>query len=379
MIEDQNLNIKIQDMLLNYKSKNFDEAKKIALEMTKEFSNHNLSWKILSCIHTIKGQFNDAIETCQKAIEINSDDHEAYNNLSLVYFNLKKFNEALKFSQKAVKLKFDYAEVYLNIAIILIKLNRLEEADTNCRKAINFKENFTEAYAILGLILHKLNKVEEAKFNYYKALEIKPNHVSASRNLNVLNKQIALLNIVKKKSSISLDNSLFKFYRPIEDALIKNLYQINTKNLDDVDPEILRYGNGVSSDYNLFKTDNLIIKNLERDLTVLIEKKFKSKIYIMESFFNIFKKGSGIIKHNHVTKFDEQNELVKNKFSLVYYLSIGDQSGVDPGNLKLYDPEVEILPTDGMILIFPAQRFHKSSYSGKFDRVMVGVNFYTLD
>ena len=65
MIEDQNLNIKIQDMLLNYKSKNFDEAKKIALEMTKEFSNHNLSWKILSCIHTIKGQFNDAFERCQ--------------------------------------------------------------------------------------------------------------------------------------------------------------------------------------------------------------------------------------------------------------------------------------------------------------------------
>lgn len=379
MTEDQNLNIKIQKLLLNYKSKNFDEAKKIALEMTKEFSNHNLSWKILSCIHTIKGQLNDAIETCQKAIKINSDDHEAYNNLSLVYFNLKKYNEALKFSQKAIKLKFDYAEVYLNIAIILIKLNRLEEADTNCRKAINFKENFTEAYAVLGLILHKLNKIEEAKFNYRKALEFKPNHTSALRNLNVLDQQIALLDVIKKKSLISLDNNLFKSYRPIEDNLIKNLYQIKTKNLDDVDPEILRYGNGVSSDYNLFKTDNLIIKNLERDLTVLIEKTFKSKIYIMESFFNIFKKGSGIIKHNHVTKFDKQNELVKNKFSLVYYLSIGDQSGADPGNLKLYDPEVKILPEDGMILIFPAERFHKSSYSGKFDRVMVGVNFYTLD
>ena len=32
----------------------------------------------------------------------------------------------------------------------------------------------------------------------------------------------------------------------------------------------------------------------------------------------------------------------------------------------------------GLITIFPAERYHSSFYSGKKDRVIVGVNFYTL-
>ena len=91
------------------------------------------------------------------------------------------------------------------------------------------------------------------------------------------------------------------------------------------------------------------------------------------------KEGSGIVRHNHVSNFDKENGFNNNKYSLVYYLSIGDQSGKDPGFLKLYNPEVEILPTNGMIMIFPADRFHKSTYSGNKDRVMIGVNFYTLN
>ena len=64
--------------------------------------------------------------------------------------------------------------------------------------------------------------------------------------------------------------------------------------------------------------------------------------------------------------------------NLVYYLSVGDQSAKDPGILKLYDPEIEILPKDEMILIFPAKRFHKAIYSGQKERIMIGINFYVI-
>ena len=133
------------------------------------------------------------------------------------------------------------------------------------------------------------------------------------------------------------------------------------------------------SEYNLFETNNLNIKNLEKDLSELIKKAIGSDIFIMESFFNIFKTGSGIVKHNHTSIFDVKNDLVNNKYSLVYYLSVGDQSGKQPGLLKLFEPDFEILPNDGMILIFPANRYHTSVYSGQKDRVMIGVNFYTIN
>jgi len=46
--------------------------------------------------------------------------------------------------------------------------------------------------------------------------------------------------------------------------------------------------------------------------------------------------------------------------------------------LKLYEPDEDILPNEGMIMIFPAGRMHSAVYGGKTDRVMIGVNFYSL-
>ena len=104
----------------------------------------------------------------------------------------------------------------------------------------------------------------------------------------------------------------------------------------------------------------------------------KSDIFIMESFFNIFQTGSGITPHNHVTNFDDIHGLLNQKFSLTYYLDTGNQNCSEPGILKLQDPDKEILPSEGMIVIFPASRKHSATYGGEKDRVMIGVNFYSL-
>jgi hypothetical protein len=104
----------------------------------------------------------------------------------------------------------------------------------------------------------------------------------------------------------------------------------------------------------------------------------KSDIFIMESFFNIFQEGSGIISHNHIVDFDNIHGLEEQKFSLAYYLDIGDQNCSEPGILKLQDPDKEILPSEGMIVIFPASKKHSATYDGGKDRVMIGVNFYSL-
>ena len=68
----------------------------------------------------------------------------------------------------------------------------------------------------------------------------------------------------------------------------------------------------------------------------------------------------------------------KQKYSLVYYLSVGDQTDSEPGILKLNDPVEDILPCDGMIVIIPANREHSAVYNGKTDRIMIGVNFYSI-
>jgi hypothetical protein len=107
----------------------------------------------------------------------------------------------------------------------------------------------------------------------------------------------------------------------------------------------------------------------------------KSDVFIFDSFFNILRAGGGVTPHNHIGPVDtliEELNISKHKYSLVYYLSVGDQNCSEPGVLKLYEPAEDILPNEGMIVIFPAARKHSSIYSGKQDRVMVGVNFYSI-
>jgi hypothetical protein len=76
---------------------------------------------------------------------------------------------------------------------------------------------------------------------------------------------------------------------------------------------------------------------------------------------------------------DENFNLSELKYSLVYYVSVGEQCGVNPGVLNLYDSDYSILPTDGMIVIIPASRKHSSVYDGEKDRILIGVNFYCTE
>ena len=101
-------------------------------------------------------------------------------------------------------------------------------------------------------------------------------------------------------------------------------------------------------------------------------------LWFFDSFFNILRAGGGTKPHDHIIPFDKRTNLEDQKYSLVYYLSVGDQNCNEPGILKLYEPDKEILPSDGMIVIIPANRKHSAIYNGKKDRIMIGCNFYSL-
>ena len=98
-------------------------------------------------------------------------------------------------------------------------------------------------------------------------------------------------------------------------------------------------------------------------------KSVKTDVFISESFFNILGAGGGLIPHTHISDLDKEIglNLGKQKYSLVYYLSVGDQDCSEPGVLKLYEPDEDILSKEGMIMIFPASSMHSAVYGGKTD------------
>ena len=332
-------------------------------------------------------KLDEAEKSYKKAIDIKPDYAEALNNLGLTLKKLGKFSESEKNYKKAIKHKPHYVEAYNNLGSTLRKLNKLDEAEASGRKAVEIKPNYIEAHLNLGITLKENGKLDQAEASFRKAIEIKPDYNEAHKKLNFLLSEKNLLHKIQetKKSNTNINHSQSRLSsdpyianRKVEKDLIDELYKINTINLDDANPKDLTYGNGETSNFQLFKNNFFSIKNVEKDLTNIMKKAVNSDIFIIESFFNIFRTGSGIVPHNHLNNFDRTFDLTQQKFSLTYYLDIGDQNCSEPGSLKLQNPDKEILPEEGLILIFPASRKHSATYNGNKDRIMIGVNFYSL-
>ena len=199
-----------------------------------------------------------------------------------------------------------------------------------------------------------------------------------SKNTN----KISFIKKIQKKifgSDLRLNINPFISYREVEEELINCLYKLNNKSFNETN-EIF-FGNGRHSEnFKIFQNNYSILKKAENDLTNIMRHAVKSDIFIDDSFFNILRdaNGGGSKWHCHADEWDNSHKLQNQKYSLTYHVAIGNQKSSEPGFLKFKNPEEEILPSKGMVMIFPADRSHSAHYNGKVDRIMMGINFYSL-
>ena len=365
------------------------------------------------------GRLNEAEVSLRQAIVLKPNYPEAHNNLGNALKEQGRLDEAEASYRQAIVLKPGYANAHSNLGATLQELGRLDEAEARYIQAIALKPNYAEAYSNLGVTLQELGRLEEAEESLKHAITLKPNFALAHYGLtkvlyNMSYKDSALESIKKAnvidpkskdfslllsvlqarkarentaegvKNTITSDcliipaSKILELNRSVEQELITYLYSRKLLDLDkEKDPS---FGDTRGSKYDLFEDNHPRIQKLEIDLHSILSKAFNSDIFIKDSFFSIFGAGGGTTRHQHVDKNDKDStfSLAKQKYALVYYLSVGDQDCTEPGFLKFYEPSEEILPKKGLITIFPAERYHSSFYSGKKDRVIVGVNFYTL-
>ena len=367
-----------------------DDAK-ISFEKTIILNpRHIEAYNFLGFVLQKLNKFEESEISLKKAITLNPQHAVVHFNLGFTMEKLLRLDEAASNYKKATLLNPDFTLAYYNLGNTLEKLNRLNEAESSHKKAIELKNNFAESYFNLGNIQGKLNNLNEAESSYKKAINLKEGYKEAADNLKytlilrkllskINKKKINKNNIINQINNLSNERLLNPFItnRPIEKNLINNLYKIKSTELNKMKTGPL-FGTGRTSNFALFEENYSILKNLEEDLIKIMSNAVESEVFITDSFLNILGNGGGTIPHTHLTNFDIMNGISNQKYSLQYYLSVGDQSCSNPGIFKLKDPDEEILPSEGTIVIFPADRNHSAAYGGKIDRVMIGVNFYSL-
>jgi len=218
-----------------YQDRQYVDAEKLSLSLTKDFPKHPFAWKALGVVFKQMGKINESLIVCQKSVQLDPQDAEAYNNLGVTFKELGRLNEAEASYRKAIELKPDYAEAHSNLGVGLKKLGKLKEAEASYRKTIELKPDSADAHNNLGVLLKEQGRSDEAFSAYIQAINLNPNLTDAYVNLG-----IAIKNVKFNSSNVKLYPVLIRllsagnFVRPSDlapsilsllkhDPLIKNL------------------------------------------------------------------------------------------------------------------------------------------------------------
>jgi Tfp pilus assembly protein PilF len=108
--------------------KEYDKALKLATIAVKRMPRRSGAWNTLGRVQLQMGKRKDAIESFEKAVDLNPKNSYARNNLGLALIYDKRFEEAADTLEQAVELEPVEAYMWNNLGMAYEQLDRLEDA-----------------------------------------------------------------------------------------------------------------------------------------------------------------------------------------------------------------------------------------------------------
>ncbi len=205
MSNEEDLKNKVFHIRNLYENNDFNEALKLTSDLTENYSNNSFVQNFHGVILIALNNWKIARNYFLKAIKINKNFAEAFNNLGLVELNLGDLEKALENFLKAVEIKPDYENAQSNILKILTYFKSKKNKDNpyiladkyiseiqfeydqnkhiENSKIINF---YKKSYDI---IYKKLSKIDTKETQIYRHNSIDLNcnrHFKVFNNFNVI-------------------------------------------------------------------------------------------------------------------------------------------------------------------------------------------------
>jgi tetratricopeptide (TPR) repeat protein len=120
-------------------------------------------------------QYEQAIEHCSNAIEINENYANAYFSRGYAYKNEGQYELAIADFTKSIEINPKEEQAYLNRGLSYIPQRQSDLAIIDCNKAIEFDQKYWYPYLCLGAAYDAQDKYDLAITNFDKAIELDPN------------------------------------------------------------------------------------------------------------------------------------------------------------------------------------------------------------
>jgi tetratricopeptide (TPR) repeat protein len=132
------------------------------------------TWNNRGVVLTRMQQYPEAIASYEQATTIRPNYPDAWNNRGVVLLELQKYQEAIGCYEQAIQAKPDYADAWNNRGVAFSKMQEYEQAVISYNQALQIKNDYTDAWNNRGVALSKLQKYEAAIASYDNAAKIRP-------------------------------------------------------------------------------------------------------------------------------------------------------------------------------------------------------------
>jgi tetratricopeptide (TPR) repeat protein len=188
----------------------FEMIKEILLDRLGHVPPQSVERQVSQILHRVEDYLENkdldkALTECESAIQLSPDSAIAYNYLGEIYAEMGQPDNAIVNYQKAIQLDSEYQDAWENMLSIESELEEAFEesiAKQHLDNALEFAyshelekalaaldiarpliPNLAVAYNYLGLILQTLEQLEPAIDSYLKAIQLNPRFYVARKNL----------------------------------------------------------------------------------------------------------------------------------------------------------------------------------------------------
>lgn len=140
------------------------------------------SYVELGNVELLKGNMKQALEFYDKALKLDPENVDAWNNKGYLLTNLGKPEDGLQCTQKATELDPERGMAWNNMGFAQYRLGKIPDARRSFEKSVEIDPGLALAWYNLGILVGNQGGIDEAIFYFEQALEIEPNFEAAKHS-----------------------------------------------------------------------------------------------------------------------------------------------------------------------------------------------------
>lgn len=169
-----------------------EKAKKTYLEAIKNFPNNWIAYDGYGYFLYRNGEYNKAIDSYRKILDITPDNVLALNNIAGMYILKNEFSMAADYLERAASLKSD-SFVFANMGSMYYLAMKFEKALFSYKEALRLEsDNYQWMVYVADTYKHIPGKEEQASFYFRSAIQAARKDIATNPNLPKSHRYLAL-------------------------------------------------------------------------------------------------------------------------------------------------------------------------------------------